>query len=83
MGGREGRGKKIMEEIVPPRQSVVRLFFVLVSAKDFSDIFAISKQLAGTHLLDPLLILHPKRTTTHLDICGALIDRVSHAGTIG
>ena len=31
----EGGGGKVMVESAPPRQSVVRLFFVVVSAKDF------------------------------------------------
>ena len=30
-----GRGEKVMVKSAPPRQSVVRLFFVVVSAKDF------------------------------------------------
>ena len=29
-GGGEGRGKKVMVEIAPPRQSVVRLFLLLL-----------------------------------------------------
>ena len=53
--GGEGRGEKVMVKIAPPRQSVVHLFFVVVALKIFSDIFAVSKILAGnSHLLDPL-----------------------------
>jgi hypothetical protein len=42
-----------MEEIVPPRQSVVRLFFVVVSAKNFFCIFVVSKILAGNSPAEP------------------------------
>ena len=35
-----------MVKIAPPRQSVVRLFFVVVALRIFSDIFAVSKILA-------------------------------------
>ena len=34
-GGGEGRGKKVMVESAPPRQSVFRLFFDVVCAKYF------------------------------------------------
>jgi len=55
-GGGEGRGEKVMVEIAPPRQSVVRLFFDVVCAKYvhfFSNIFAGSKILAGNSHAGP------------------------------
>ena len=52
-GGGEGRGKKIIVKIAPPRQSVVHLFFVVVALKIFSDIFAVSKILAGNSPAGP------------------------------
>ncbi len=46
-----------MVESAPPRQSVVRLFFVVVSRKDFflvfSDFFEVSKILAGNSPAGP------------------------------
>jgi len=48
-----------MVESAPPRQSVVRLFFVVVCVRDCEGFFLIffpgSKILAGKHPLDPLL----------------------------
>jgi hypothetical protein len=55
----EGGAEKIMEESDPPRQSVVRLFFVVVSAKDVCTFICLflrsQKDWRETHLLDPLL----------------------------
>ena len=42
-----------MVKIAPPRQSVVRLFFVVVALRIFSDIFAVSKILAGNSPAGP------------------------------
>ena len=42
-----GGGEKVMVEIAPPRQSVVCLYFVVVAQRIFSDIFAVSKIVAG------------------------------------
>ena len=52
-GGGEGRGGKVMVEIAVPRQSVVGLFFVVVAQRIFSDIFAVSKILAGNSPAGP------------------------------
>jgi hypothetical protein len=59
-GGRggEGRGDKVMVESAPPRQSMVRLFPVVVCARDCKCFFLIfsraQKYWRETHMLDPL-----------------------------
>jgi len=55
--GGGGEGGKGHGQNRSPRQSVVHLFFVVVSAKDFSDIFFLraQKYWRETHQLDPLL----------------------------
>ena len=56
--GGGGGGGKVMVKCAPPRQSVVRLFFVVVCAKDFSDICVGSKLLVRNSPARPLLLLN-------------------------
>ncbi len=51
--GGGGRGKKVMVKFTPPHQSVVPLFFVVVAQRIFSDIFTVSKILAGNSPAGP------------------------------
>ena len=52
-GGQAGEGKKVMVESAPPRQSVVRLFFLFFCSSDF---LLTQKYWRENHLLDPLMM---------------------------
>ena len=52
-GGGEARGKKVMVERAPPRQSEARLFLLLFAQSIFSDVFAGSKILVGNSPAGP------------------------------
>jgi len=59
-GGGEGRGKKVIDEIAPPRQSVVGRFFLVGGAKEILCSICLfpphQNYLAGEDPPDPLLL---------------------------